>query len=278
MAAALIASHAQLLADAQAARQEKKLYSKINPCGGEDEKTTREWVREIDAAERQVPGAGLEVALVTARGELKRTLLGLVEAHPNDQPQWGHVRPGLVRKFVSADEERRAFTEMMGMRRYADETLAVFWRRFQVALREALPQLQEGDLRRSVIPALAQAAGNDKLARRLFALRNFTLVALTAMVEDFVAVEEQMTTIKSKAKRSINQVSESVIDSITTTLDRLSTRMAKLEARGVPHGGTPKGRGKGRVICYGCGEAGHFARDCQKAPGDSRRPGAQSSH
>jgi hypothetical protein len=82
MANALIASHAQLLADAQAARQEKKLYSRIVPCGGEDEKVTREWVREIDAAERQVPGSGVTVALVTARGELKRALLGLVELQP----------------------------------------------------------------------------------------------------------------------------------------------------------------------------------------------------
>jgi hypothetical protein len=91
------------------------LYSRIVPCGGEDEKVTREWVREIDAAERKVPGSGVTV------------------------------------------------------------DLAVFWRRFQVALREAIPQLQEGDLRRSVIPALAQAAGHDKLARRLLAMREFNL-------------------------------------------------------------------------------------------------------
>ncbi len=52
---------------------------------------------------------------------------------------------------------------MTGMRRYADESLVVFWRCFKSSLEEAIPHLDEGDLHRCIIPALAQAVGYTTL-------------------------------------------------------------------------------------------------------------------
>ena len=281
-----LASHAQLLADAQMARQQKKLWSRVLPCAAESEKVSQKWVHEVDAADHQVPGFGLEVVLATAKGEMKQPLLRLLEAHALGRPPWVEIRLNLVHQFVTADKEQRAFTEMMGMRRFADESIAVFWRRFQVTLREAIPELGQADLRRSVIPALAQAIGNDKLARRLFGLREPTLPLLRETMDSFIAVEEQMVGLKSKTRRAaagwpsptVNQVSEGM-ETLTTAVEKIMTRLAKLEAKEKPHGGTPKkgnGFGKKKIMCYACGKLGHMRRECKAHSGDSQAPGAQS--
>ena len=141
-----LASHAQLLADAQMARQQKKLWSRVLPCAAESEKVSQKWVHEVDAADHQVPGFGLEVVLATAKGEMKQPLLRLLEAHALGRPPWVEIRLNLVHQFVTADKEQRAFTEMMGMRRFPDESIAVFWKRFQVTLQEAMPALGQADL------------------------------------------------------------------------------------------------------------------------------------
>jgi hypothetical protein len=170
----------------------------------------------------------------------------------------------------------------MVMRRFVDEPLAVFWRRFKVTLREAIPQIAEGDLRRSVIPALAQAFGNDKMARRLFTMVNPTMPALIEMVENFIGVEDQMTALRVKHRTAIRQVSEGDVEALTTAIEKIVTRVAKLECKDTPHGGTPKKfngemsrESNGPVICYKCGRSGHYRRNCQSGQGNMYAPGAQ---
>ncbi len=84
------------------------------------------------------------------------------------------------------------FQEMVAMHRYADKSIASYYRRFQRVMRVALPQLQEGDIRRSVVPVLARGSGSEKLALRLFAIQNPTLLLMAEVVESYVLVQEQM--------------------------------------------------------------------------------------
>ncbi len=251
LAAAMMASNAAILADARESRAETKLSSGIVPCTGADEQECREWVREIDICQRQAPGSCIDVALRTSRGELRRTLLDLIEVLRQLQdpaPTWPQVRDEVIRRHIGPDFQRRSYSSLMACKRYCDESLATYWRRYLVLLREGLPEMNAADLSRSVVPSLARGAGSESLARRLFRLPNPTMPAITEVVESQIKVDQAMETMRPEGKKKqamVNAmgVSDNAIQSLTSAIEKITTRISKLEAQGSPHQGTARYKG-----------------------------------
>ncbi len=251
LAAAILASNATLVADQRQSRNEAKLMASMSPCDGENPAEARAWVRAVDDAARVHPQSAVEVALMTSRGELRRTMLTLIERVQNVQEDgavaWADIRGEVVSQYVSADEMRERYQHLLSLRRYSDETLASFYRRFRTCMQEAIPDPAEADLRRAIFPALAKGMANDKLARKIFSIAHPTVEALNEVVNGFIRVENEVDALRSESKRrqtgvnaTINQVSNDSLQTLALSLERLSTRIAKLESRNLlpSNGGT----------------------------------------
>ncbi len=169
---------------------------------------------------------------------------------------------------------------------------------------EAIPNPGQANLRRSIIPAFCRGASSDKLARRLFGMQHPTLQQMRDPTHEFLRVESKLEMLRPEPKKrqagigNISQVSNDSIHALALAIERLNTRMGKLESRAISiHSGTPKMKGtfsgnyggynnyqggretrsygngrfvnngwsqprRGDIQCWQCSQYGHIKAEC----------------
>ena len=111
----------------------------IPPCNGDNEKSVREWLKEIDMT-LSYTDQQILVACRSSRTPLRReieTFLGDKAARRHKT--WPQLKAHVIGAFLDSEEEERKKIEVESMKQGAYESTAAYGRRFREAVEEAYP-------------------------------------------------------------------------------------------------------------------------------------------
>ena len=306
----------------------KDLIKQTATCDGTTTGGVRTWMREVTLALNQVgPAFIIHVASRSCAGPLRYELERFIEnvmitTHVDRHAiHWADLRTHIAGQFLEIDEQASLRDDLERIRQSAYEPTSQYARRFREACDVAyVPALRNPDQERVLLRTFARGLTSDTLARKLIEQSNPTSIeeAITAVTRYCERSEAYSRLGREEQPMEISVASPlpstedrpliKMIDSLSSTVERLATKIAKLE---VGDRGQRKGNGRkenhnrdgrdgrdnrdgrdgrdgrdrrdgrdgrdgrqGTFHCYNCLKAGHYARDCRSPtknnPGNER--------
>ncbi len=280
----------------------------IDRCDGVVPEHVRSWIRALDGwqCEDVDESFVLDLAKATATGDL----LDEIRARVNDETDgglhavddWTGLRAHIVDHFLSACEDVKLQTQLETTKQRVGETTPAYIRRFRTDANRAYgihvrAPTEENRVVASFLRGLADRQFAERLYRtgRVATLSNAIQVALEKEAER--ERMEQMLRSRGEEPMEVSPVdaTDKLLGVMTTMqhrLEQVSSRLAKMEARGAtppktkPIQDPPKrrqqqdGQGdkrrpryrwdeQGRPICNRCARPGHISRECPNRKGTS---------
>ena len=275
----------------------KDLIKQTTTCDGSTTAAVRTWVKEINLAHRQV-GDNNIVQVVSKsvtgplRFEIERYLIETTTARNivREAVPWDDIRDHIQHQFLNVDEAAALRDEVEQTKQSAYEPEAQYSRRFRDVADAAYPANQRNaDQERILVRAYARGLCSHELARKLVEEENpNNLEAAIRAVSTFSERKDafsrlgrkeepmEVSPVNAQKSQSPPTSTDSAITSLTVTMQKLATKVAKLEAaqhhppkQPVTRTGPPTAPprppnrdAQGRPRCYECQKYGHIGRDC----------------
>ena len=290
----------------------KTLITQTSRCDGSSTPAVRLWLREIELAFNQVGQQNI-IQVVTNtvidnfRFETERFLAQFMRENnvPRDAVPWARVRDHLSDNFLNTDEMQSLRDEVERTHQTLYDTIPQYSRKFrEIACAAYPPDRRNEDQNRALIKYFARGLSSDSMARKWV-----ESLAHPAVLEDAMVMVARLNE-RQDAYQRLGRVEEAVevgavhpfvdkkppkandltLDELTKTVERLNTKLAKLEAatqasviaragNGFQNNNRPRvnrnrefTNANGRIEvpldgynrCFNCDRAGHFARDCRQ--------------
>ena len=290
----------------------KDLIRQTAACDGSSVTAVRTWIREINLALSQVGAHGIvEIVTKTVHGplrfEVERFIEGAMAANglARRNIPWDNIRQHVAQQFLNLDEPAALRDEVETLRQSAYEPEVQYARRFRDVADVAYPPpARNPDQERILIKTFLRGLKSADLARRVVTDTNPDTMeeAITATCrlsernhafERLRRTEEPMEVgpivnpkpTTATAKQGTSEGRD--LQSLTGTVDKLATKLAKIEAsfaqaprkttapkqkksswRGKPTGkNVPNYAPDGKPRCFRCNKYGHVRRECRSFSG-----------
>ena len=281
-----------------------KLIKQTSLCDGTDAVTTRTWLQEIALAAHRAPVTQLiEIVTSTISGCLHNEVERFIQAYVTREQvvrshvPWAQLRAHIVQSFLCVNEQGDLRDEVERIRQSPYELAAAYNRRFREAADNAYPVDQRNVAQsRILVRSYAHGLTSTEMAIKLIEDGNPAIlddainwVARYSERKDAVSrlgliarPEEPMEIGLARPKdplpsdRPPQEVS-ALLKKVLNSQEKLSSKIAKLEAANFPRGfhrlennygqfGTD-GSHKSQLpcaltICFHCGLVGHIQREC----------------
>ena len=228
----------------------------IRKCDGNIPSEVREWLEEIEISIPSLnnlyrPNAAMiEVVTKTIIGPLRKAVEYFLQAQPaRDATLWQDIREHIIQSFLTANENEKLKADVERFRQLSYDTIHSFNRRFSELIRKAYPVPRNQDVQRLLIRAYTRALHDQQLAKRMIVNnRPQNIEAAMQYTANQAAGEEMFQCIgfneepmevdstapigkvKEKQEQSSTEKIMKRLDSLSLQNERMSTKMAKLEA------------------------------------------------
>ena len=255
-------------------------------CDGGSVKAVREWIRAINDASRNAPEPinvyMLKLIRRTCRGDLYEEIERVRHASVGRVVSWDHIVDHVLNTFLGPDEQLTLRADLKKMAQGDREDIPAFNRRFRKAADVAYPA-RSRDEEASVTTLYLAALRAGRIQDRLFEREP----RLEVLADALMAAEGEWsrTNYRNRALQRSDEPME--VDSMTLR-EQMAAQERELKAlkrelaackSGAPASsagrqcGTPattaplannypRRSALPREVCRGCGQQGHWARDC----------------
>ena len=234
--------------------QIRDLIRQTHTCDGSSTSAVRNWIREVTLAFNQVGAASIiEIASKTVSGplrfELQRFIERTIAANQigRDAIPWPDLRDHLASNFLNIDETAPLRDELDKVRQSAYEPTQQFVRRFQDISDICYPSgLRNPDQESVLIRTFARGLTYDSLAQQLIEQAAPTSLdeAITATIRFCERNDAYGRLGRHESPMEIGAANVSscktteplvtMVDSLACTVEKLATKLAKIEARHDP--------------------------------------------
>ena len=265
----------------------------IRQCDGSVNAEVREWMEEVEMTiphTSNIENGTVKICERTVTGSLKKEIERFLQQQEDrSRITWTTLRDHIKKSFLSANENERLKSELEKLQQSSYEGLGVYNRKFREAANKAYPSNpRSDDAERIIVRAYARGLYSSDLRKKLIVEERpnklEAAIKYTEHQDAGLEVWRGITTedrdiqpmeinplnpsppmTSQQAALDINLESIRLLKEISQKQERMSTRIAKLEAS---MGNIRLPKDEGRSKCFYCKKPGHQAKDCYKKKSD----------
>ena len=227
----------------------RDLIRQTQNCDGSSTLAVRTWIREVTLAFNQVGHTSIiEIAAKTVSGPFRFELERYIETQINTHNigrsafPWADLRDHLATQFLNVDESAALKDDLDRIQQSAFEPTQQYVRRFREVADTAYPINQRNiDQERLLIKTFAKGLSSDTIALKLVDGEPPNLEAAITVVSQACSREDAYARLRRDTRNSIPMEIASdtdiptnttrTVESLSSTMEHLATKIAKLEAR-----------------------------------------------
>ena len=228
----------------------KDLIHQTRNCDGSSTLAVRNWIREITLAFNQVGNTSIiEIAAKTVSGPFRFELERFIEEQiatnniARAAVPWADLRDHLSTQFLNIDESAALKDDLDRVTQSAFEPTQTYIRRFREIADIAYPVTQRNiDQERLLVKTFARGLSSDAIATKLVDGAPQSLQVAIKIVAEACSRQDAYWRLGRESRREVPMeigAAESdkptqlnrTVESLTSTMQHLATKIAKLEAR-----------------------------------------------